>query len=90
MAAVRIGYDFEELLAEVERLRAGLEQWQQIAAEWKAEADRLRATLEAVEWSGPPHTWIDERDEWCMWCGNYRPDGHRADCHRQIALGVAP
>jgi hypothetical protein len=51
-----------------------------------AEVERLRAALLAVEWAGGD---IGDRDwDLCPWCGNYRPDGHRADCQRQLALGL--
>jgi hypothetical protein len=42
--------------------------------------------LMAVEWSAS-----EAGPEWdeCPWCRNYRRDGHRADCQRQLALGLA-
>lgn len=52
----------------------------------QAEVKRLRAALLAVEWDGNgigDHNW-----DLCPWCGNYRLGGHRADCQRQLALGV--
>jgi len=51
--ALLIGEEIAELQAENARLRGGLEQWQQIAAEyaaeWKAETARLREALTTAE-----------------------------------------
>lgn len=49
--------------------------------EGKAEIARLRAALEAVEWS---------RTGWqcCPWCNSWPTHGHKEDCPRQKALGL--
>jgi hypothetical protein len=47
----------------------------------KAENNRLRAALEAVEWI--------EVDLWrlcCPWCGSDKSKAHKPDCQRQLAL----
>jgi hypothetical protein len=55
----------------------------------QAEVARLRAALEAVEWAceGYDHDEIG----FCPWCG-WRENAHRhrADCQRQLALGLTP
>jgi len=50
----------------------------------KAENERLRAALEAVEW-------VDDGENygWCPWCDATPHGGHKPDCQRQIALGKA-
>ena len=58
------------------------------SAQVHAEGGIPCVALGAVEWVGPPDTWIDDRDRWCPWCGSYYIAGHRADCQRQAALGV--
>jgi glutaredoxin len=44
----------------------------------------MRAALEAVEWDGGMY-----RSRQCPWCRAFDGDGHRADCGRQAALGIA-
>jgi hypothetical protein len=51
-----------------------------------AENARLRATLEAVEWVVVEGAGFKA----CPWCEMTVEQGHRADCARQIALGIAP
>ena len=51
----------------------------------RAENAHLRAALLAVEWT---HAYPAMGDAWCIWCSNIKPFGHRADCARQIALGL--
>mgnify|MGYP001562248292 CR=1 FL=1 len=50
----------------------------------RAERDRLRAALEAVEW----HELEFGRCYRCPWCGGSSEMGHKNDCMRQAALGV--
>src|SRR5262245_9790266 len=52
----------------------------------KAEADaaRLRAALEIVEWISR-YSILH-----CPWCGGHMKDGHRPDCARQAALSPQP
>lgn len=46
----------------------------------RADAARLRAVLEAVEWvPDAPH-------DWCPWCRMWEENGHAPDCQRQAAL----
>ena len=49
----------------------------------RAENDRLREALEAVEWvnDGGTECWID-----CPWCGGWVSKGHASNCQRQAAL----
>lgn len=52
----------------------------------QSEVARLRAALEAVEFVSDD----DGRREICPWCkAAYGWCGHRPDCKRQIALGIA-
>ena len=48
--------------------------------------DALRAALLKVEWfddgSFPSYSY-------CPWCGNLETFGHKPDCPRQVALGLA-
>lgn len=45
----------------------------------RAENDRLRAALEAVEYA--------DMESRCPWCGNWYNKGHAPNCQRQAALG---
>lgn len=57
-----------------------------LAAAYQESQHELYQALMAVEWSAS-----EAGPEWdeCPWCRNYRRDGHRADCQRQLALGLA-
>ena len=49
----------------------------------RSEVERLRVALAAVEWIDQ-----DDGEMVCPWCHADTTDGHRADCQRQLALGV--
>jgi hypothetical protein len=86
---------------EVERLRSieekaleqseyiqmhGLTEYEQ--ARLRAEVERLRAALGAVEWIQDAR--VAAVKSVCAWCGMTPLDGHAPDCQRQRALGVTP
>jgi cell division protein FtsB len=76
--------------AEVARLRDTETTLRQVNAAYhaevvdlKAEAAKLRAALEAIEWI------CFSDDKWiCPWCSALDRVGHHADCARQVALGL--
>src|SRR5262245_23064826 len=47
----------------------------------KAQAETLRAALEAVEWEPSGDGWVQ-----CPWCDGYKERGHKPTCQRQAAL----
>ena len=78
--------------AEVERLRednANLLEINTVVdnreAQLNSDLIRLRAALNAVEWKDMGYSYHA-----CPWCDCLVIDGHRADCQRQLALGMAP
>lgn len=57
----------------------------ELARKYQKSQRLLRQALEKVEWVFEQYGEI----AWCPWCENYEHEGHKKDCVRQIALGVA-
>jgi hypothetical protein len=80
--AIGYGGQHDEVVAAIDATRPD------IAAHPESRPDpgeELREVLIRVEWV---QQFSNSRAE-CPWCGNYREDGHRANCSRQRALRLA-
>lgn len=78
-------YSREERARMIQNEGDGLaDQFRERIAALEADLAAARAALEAVEWIVADSNW-----EWCAFCHATREDGHKPDCPRQVALGLA-